>query len=85
MEKIKPNLINVGPRADNFYCQVFFWTLVRELLKSTMDSLAESKQMSSANRHNLGKDGDGILASMPYHRAMLEDLMKLPNYPLINA
>jgi hypothetical protein len=65
--------------------KVFFWTLGRELLKSTMDSLAESKQMSIANRRNLGKDGDGILQSMPYHRAMLEDLMKLPNYPLINA
>jgi hypothetical protein len=65
--------------------KVFFWTLGRELLKSTMDSLAESKQMSIVNKHNLGKDGVGILQSMPYHRAMLEDLMKLPNYPLINA
>jgi hypothetical protein len=65
--------------------KVFFWTLGRELLKSTMDSLAASNRMSLANRRNLGKDGDGILASMPYHRAMLEDLMKLPAYPLINA
>jgi len=65
--------------------KVFFWTLGRELLKSTMDSLAESKQMSIVNKHNLEKDGVGILQSMPYHRAMLEDLMKLPNYPLINA
>jgi len=65
--------------------KVFFWTLGRELLKSTMDSLAASNRMSLANRRNLGKDGDGILQSMPYHRAMLEDLMKLPAYPLINA
>lgn len=65
--------------------KVFFWTLGRELLKSTMDFLEESKPMSLVNKHNLEKDGVGILQSMPYHRAMLEDLMKLPNYPLINA
>ena len=65
--------------------KVFFWTLGRELLKSTMDFLEESKPMSSVNKHNLEKDGVGILQSMPYHREMLEDLMKLPNYPLINA
>ncbi|CAB4148255.1 hypothetical protein UFOVP520_34 [uncultured Caudovirales phage] len=65
--------------------KVFFWTLGRELLKSTMDFLEQSKPMSLVNKHNLEKDGVGILAYMPYHRAMLEDLMKLPNYPLINA
>lgn len=65
--------------------KVFFWTLGRELLKSTMDFLEQSKPMSLAKLPNLGKDGVGILASMPYHRAMLEDLMKLPAYPLINA
>ena len=65
--------------------KVFFWTLGRELLKSTMDFLEQSKPMSSAKLHNLEKDGVGIQASMPYHRAMLEDLMKLPAYPLINA
>ena len=65
--------------------KVFFWTLGRELLKSTMDFLEESKPMSLVNKHNLEKDGVGILQSMPYHREMLEDLMKLPNYPLINA
>ena len=65
--------------------KVFFWTLGRELLKSTMDFLEESKPMSLAKLPNLGKDGVGILQSMPYHREMLEDLMKLPAYPLINA
>lgn len=65
--------------------KVFFWTLGRELLKSTMDFLEGSKPMSTANKHNLGSDGVGILQSMPYHRAMLDDLMKLPNFPLINA
>jgi len=65
--------------------KVFFWTLGRELLKNTIAFLEESKPMSSANKHNLEKDGVGILQSMPYHREMLDDLMKLPNFPLINA
>jgi hypothetical protein len=65
--------------------KVFFWTLGRELLKSTMDFLEGNNSMSSTKLRNSAKDGDGTLAYMPYHRAMLEDLMKLPNYPLINA
>jgi hypothetical protein len=65
--------------------KVFFWTLGRELLKNTIAFLEESKPMSLVNKHNLEKDGVGILQSMPYHRAMLEDLMKLPSFPLINA
>jgi hypothetical protein len=65
--------------------KVFFWTLGRELLKNTLDFLEGSKEMSSAKLHNLGSDGVGILQSMPYHKAMLDDLMKLPNYPLINV
>lgn len=65
--------------------KVFFWTLGRELLKSTMDFLEGSSQTNTANKRNLDKDGVGILQSMPYHRAMLDDLMKLPNFPLINA
>jgi hypothetical protein len=65
--------------------KVFFWTLGRELLKSTMDFLEGNNSMSSTKLRNSAKDGDGTPASMPYHRAMLEDLMKLPNYPLINA
>jgi hypothetical protein len=65
--------------------KVFFWTLGRELLKSTMDFLEGNNSMSSTKLRNSAKDGDGTRASMPYHRAMLEDLMKLPSYPLINA
>ena len=65
--------------------KVFFWTLGRELLKSTINFLEESKEMISAKLHSSVKDGVGTLASMPYHKEMLEDLMKLPNYPLINA
>lgn len=65
--------------------KVFFWTLGRELLKSTMDFLEGDRLTSLVKLRNSGKGGAGTQASMPYHRAMLEDLMKLPNYPLINA
>jgi hypothetical protein len=65
--------------------KVFFWTLGRELLKSTMDFLEGDRSMSLTKLRNSAKDGAGTPVSMPYHRAMLEDLMKLPSYPLINA
>lgn len=83
-DKFAEQMLN-APMDVVLSSKVFFWTLGRELLKSTMDFLEGSIPMSLANKHNLGKDGVGILQSMPYHRAMLEDLMKLPAYPLINA
>lgn len=64
---------------------VFFWHLGRELLKSTMDYLVENPQIATLNKVNLEKGGDGILQSMHLLREMLDDLMKLPNYQLINA
>ena len=64
---------------------VFFWHLGKELLKSTMDYLVENPQMDILNKASLEKGGDGILQSMHLLREMLDDLMKLPNYQLINA
>jgi hypothetical protein len=64
---------------------VFFWHLGRELLKSTMDYLVENPQIATLNKANLEKGGDGILQSMHLLREMLDDLMKLQNYQLINA
>lgn len=64
---------------------VFFWHLGKELLKSTMDYLVENPQIATLNKANLEKGGDGILQSMHLLREMLDDLMKLPNYRLINA
>lgn len=64
---------------------VFFWHLGKELLKSTMDYLVENPQMDILNKASLESGGDGILQSMHLLREMLDDLMKLPNYPLINA
>jgi hypothetical protein len=64
---------------------VFFWHLGKELLKSTMDYLVENPQIATLNKANLEKGGDGILQSMHLLREMLDDLMKLQNYQLINA
>jgi hypothetical protein len=64
---------------------VFFWHLGRELLKSTMDYLVENPQIATLNKANLEKGGDGILQSMHLLKEMLDDLMKLQNYQLINA
>lgn len=64
---------------------VFFWHLGKELLKSTMDYLVENPQIVTLNKANLEKGGDGILQSMHLLREMLDDLMKLQNYQLINA
>lgn len=61
---------------------VFFYHLGNELLKSTVNYLEEKQtKMGIANRHNLGKDGDGIVHSMLLLREMLEDLMKFQNFP----
>lgn len=64
---------------------VFFWHLGKELLKSTMDYLVENPQIATLNKANLERGGDGILQSMHLLREMLDDLMKLQNYQLINA
>ena len=64
---------------------VFFWHLGKELLKSTMDYLVENPQIATLNKANLEKGGDGILQSMHLLREMLDDLMKLQNYQLINV
>jgi len=64
---------------------VFFWHLGKELLKSTMDYLAENPQIASMNKANLVNGGDGILRSMDLLKEILDDSMKLPNYQLISA
>jgi hypothetical protein len=65
---------------------VFFYHLGNELLKSTMTYLEENPQVQSIlNKHNSEKDGDGTQVYMHSLKEMLEDLMKLPNYPFIKA
>jgi len=66
--------------------RVFFYHLGNELLKSTLNYLEEKVPKTIlANKPNLGKDGDGIALSMLSLKGMLEDLMKLPDFRLINA
>ena len=65
---------------------VFFYHLGNELLKSTMTYLEENPQVQSIlNKHNLENAGDGTQVYMHSLKEMLEDLMKLPNYPFIKA
>jgi hypothetical protein len=64
---------------------VFFWHLGKELLKSTMDYLAENPQIASMNKVNLEKGGDGILQSMDLLKEILDDSIKLPNFQLTSA
>ena len=66
--------------------RVFFYHLGNELLKSTLTYLEEKVPKTIlANKPNLGKDGDGIALSMLSLKGMLEDLMKLPDFRLINV
>lgn len=66
--------------------RVFFYHLGNELLKSTLTYLEENLPKTTlANKLNLDKDGDGIALSMLSLKGMLEDLMKLPSFRLINA
>ena len=44
---------------------LFFWTLNNELLQYTLDYLAtETEQMITAEKHNLGENGDGLIQSI---------------------
>lgn len=66
--------------------RVFFYHLGNELLKSTLTYLEENLPKTTlASKLNLDKDGDGIALSMLSLKGMLEDLMKLPSFRLINA
>lgn len=65
---------------------VFFCLLGNELLKSTISYLEENPQvMSLVSKHNLDKDGDGIVHYMHSLKEMSEDLMKLPEFPYTKA
>lgn len=60
---------------------VFFWSLNNELLETTLNYLSKELQQEK-NIHllqHLGKNGDGIKASMESLREMLPSLTKLPN------
>jgi hypothetical protein len=66
--------------------RVFFYHLGNELLKSTLTYLEANPQIQLLmSKHNLVKDGDGTPQFMHLLREMSEDLMKFPDYRLINV
>jgi hypothetical protein len=78
-------LMKDAPLNVVFGSVVFFWSLGKELLKSTMDYLVENQQTNFQNNPNLENIGGGILQSMHLLKEMLEDSMMLPNFQLTNA
>ena len=84
-EVMKGMPLNVAISAN-----VFFWTLGAELLAGTMDFLQEQmKEMNQeeltiiAKELNLAKGGDGIAQYMQQQKEMLQNSMKLLNFPFI--
>ena len=84
-EVMKGMPLNVAISAN-----VFFWTLGAELLGGTMDFLQEQmKEMNQeeltiiAKELNLEKGGDGIVQYMQSQKEMLQNSMKLLNFPFI--
>ena len=65
---------------------LFFWTLGKELLMATLISLENHKALkSSPPKANSQTDGVGIPPSIPSLKAMLDDLMRLEDYPFTNV
>ena len=68
---------------------VFFWTLGKDLLETTLTSLKNEIQKknrkTSAIKEHLPNDGDGILHSIHLVKEMLEDLTKSQEYQHPNA
>lgn len=64
---------------------LFFWTLGRELLTATLTSLERERMMTYQHKDNSENDGDGIQPSIRSLKAMLEDLMRLEDYPFTNV
>ena len=66
--------------------RVFFYHLGNELLKSTLIYLEENPQIQTlVNKHNSEKDGAGIPQFMHLLKEMSGDLMKYPDFRLINV
>ena len=65
---------------------LFFWTLGKELLMATLISLENHKALkSSPPKANSQTDGVGTPPSIPSLKAMLDDLMRLEDYPFTNV
>lgn len=66
--------------------RVFFYHLGNELLKSTLTYLEENPQIQTIlNKHNSENGGAGIHQFTHYLKEMSADLMKYPDFRLINV
>lgn len=66
--------------------RVFFYHLGNELLKSTLTYLEENPQIQTIlNKHNSENAGAGIHQFTHYLKEMSADLMKYPDFRLINV
>lgn len=66
--------------------RVFFYHLGKELLKSTLTYLEENPQIQTIlNKHNSENGGAGIHQFTHWLKEMSEDLMKSPDFRLINV
>lgn len=66
--------------------RVFFYHLGNELLKSTLTYLEENPQIQTIlNKHNSENGGAGIHQFTHYLKEMSGDLMKSPDFRLINV
>jgi hypothetical protein len=72
--------------------QVFFWTLGQQLLRAIptylemeMKKMSKKQQATLAEQLNSQNSGDGIQAYMNSLKGMLEDSMKLHDFPYINV
>jgi hypothetical protein len=66
--------------------RVFFYHLGNELLKSTLSYLEGNPQIQSIlNKHNSESGGAGIHQFTHWLKEMSDDLMKYPDFRLINV
>ena len=66
--------------------RVFFYRLGNELLKSTLTYLEENPQIQTIlNKHNSENGGAGIHQFTHWLKEMSDDLMKSPDFRLINV
>jgi len=66
--------------------RVFFYHLGNELLKSTLTYLEENPQIQTIlNKHNSENGGAGIHQFTHWLKGMSDDLMKSPDFRLINV
>jgi len=85
-------VMRYAPLSNVLAAQVFFWSLGQQLLKAIptfleteIKKMSKKQQETLAEQLNLQNNGDGIQAYMNSLKGMLEDSMKLQNFPFINV